>query len=111
MRTIGLLATLAMATAAPAMAMNSGRDHQRLVPAQVYAASTSAVSNAAPAMPAYGRQIWEYPHRVPEQVGSARCLARSTQILPAQFHGALSGRRQTQDVGSVEAAGTPPLSP
>jgi len=47
MRTIGLLATLAMATAAPAMAMNSGRDHQRLVQAQVYAASTSAVSSAA----------------------------------------------------------------
>jgi len=43
MKTIGLLAALAMATAAPAMGMNSGRDHSS-AQAQVYAASSSVVS-------------------------------------------------------------------
>jgi hypothetical protein len=47
MRTIGLLAALAMATAAPAMAMNSERGHQNLGQAQVFAASSSAVSSTA----------------------------------------------------------------
>ena len=42
MKRIGLLTALAMATAAPAMAMNSGRDSS--VQAQVYATGSSVVS-------------------------------------------------------------------